>query len=247
MRAWGTSVVAAIAAVVLGAGQAAAGAWTLAPGSVFLSLSGSGYRAAAADAADEITSTAYAEIGVLPWLTVGGALESKSRRDTTATVYSHAVFLRTRLREGAAGDPLSVQIGLIGPLGGDAPGLAAEERAIDLRVLYGRGFSSPLGPGWLNVEAARRLLREDGADEWRLDLTAGLRPAPRVLTYVQAFGTLGQRNQRRFGSDYDALKLAPSVGVEIGTATLVLGTEHVVAGRNIDRGDRIRLSVWRRF
>lgn len=224
-----------------------AGAWTLEPGRAFLSLSGSAYRPSRPGAAEEATAALYAEVGVLRWLTVGGALESKSRRDTLSTVYSYAGFLRVRLHEGAAGDPLSVQVGHIGPLGDEAPDLAAEERAIDLRLLYGRGFSSRLGPGWLNAEGGLRLLREDGADEWRLDMTAGIRPTSRTLAMLQAFGTFGLRNQRPFGSDYDELKLAPSVGVVLGDTTLVLGTEHVAWGRNVDRGLRVRLSLWRSF
>lgn len=243
MRVLGALVV----AMALSAGQAGAGAWTLEPGAAFVSLSGSAFRPSRRDAADEVTSAVYAEIGVRRWLTVGGAVESKTRRDTLSTVQSYAAFVRARLREGAAGDPLSVQVGHIGPLGSDAPDLAAEERAIDLRLLYGRGFDSRLGPGWLNAEGGLRLLRGDGADEWRLDLTAGIRPTARTLAMLQAFGTLGRRNQRLFGSDYDELKLAPSVGVVFGRATVVLGTEHVVTGRNIDRGRRLRVSLWRSF
>lgn len=243
----------ALAALWGGQQPARAAAWTLAPGAVFLSLSASRYNPNGADTTPEVTTSVYAEVGVLPWLTLGGTVETKADRregfggDSTAN--SGAAFVRARLHEGAAGDPLSVQLGFIGPITKPDPqtGIFAEERAIDARLLYGRGFSTALGDAFVNAEAARRWLREGGADEWRLDLTAGLRPAARLLVMAQMFGVLGGRNQDPFGSDYDSVKFAPSVGYDLGPATVLLGAEKTVAGRNVDHGLRLKLSIWRTF
>lgn len=232
---------------------ARAAAWTLAPGAVFLSLSASRYNPNGASAAPEVKTSVYAEVGVLPWLTVGGSVETKADRrqgfggDSTAN--SGAAFLRVRLHAGAAGDPLSVQLGFIGPITKPDPstGIFAEERAIDARLLYGRGFATPLGDAFVNAEAARRWLREGGADEWRLDITAGLRPAARLLVMAQMFGVRGARNQDPFGSDYDSVKLAPAVGYDLGPATVLVGAEKTLAGRNVDHGLRLKLSIWRAF
>ncbi len=160
-------------------------------------------------------------------------------------------FARFRLHTGPQGDPFSVQAGVTLPLGDIVDTGQAQlddEREIDLRLMYGRGFGTDWGDAFIDAQGGLRLRLEDSADEIRLDLTAGLRPAPRWLLLAQAFGTLGLRNEEPFGDDFDVLKLAPSVGYEIVEgATLVLGVEREVAGRNIDRGTRFKLSVWTTF
>jgi hypothetical protein len=247
------TLLAIMAAVVQAPQPVLAAAWTLAPGAVFVSLTASRYDPDGQGEVPEVTVGLYAEAGILPWLTLGGAVETKADRrvglggETTAN--SGDVFVRARLREGAVGDPLSVQLGFIGPLTKPDPatGLFAEERAVDARVLYGRGFQPGWGDAFVNAEGGVRWLLEDGADELRLDLTAGLRPVPRLLVMVQAFGVRGLRNNAPFGSDYDSLKLVPSVGYDLGPATLLLGAERTVAGRNADRGLRLKMSIWRSF
>ncbi|MFN3614067.1 MAG: hypothetical protein ACK4WC_05855 [Rubrimonas sp.] len=226
------------------AGAAQAGAWTQDRGAVFASLSG--------DVRDGVwTAATYAEWGALDALTLGGGYEVAQRDGAAEPDGQASAFARVRLWTGPDGDPLSVQItGFRAVKGREAPD--APERdlqdAVDLRAMYGRGFDGPLGPGWLNVELGHRWRLGRGADEWRADLTAGVRPLPRALVYAQSFSTIGRRNNDAFGGDYDAHKLALNAGYALTPRfTAVLGAEREVAGRNIDRATRFKFSLWARF
>lgn len=241
-------------------GRVDASAWTQPEGSTFVSASTSILEPEDSDAVRDSTLSVYVEHGLFERLTVGGSLEWKIDRDRgfstdpdtgddAPSALSAAGFARLQLWEGQAGDPLSVQVGYIGALSSPSPdtGLFAEEEAIDLRVLYGRGFATGWGNGWASVEGALRLLREGGADEIRLDATAGLRPLPRALVYLQSFATVGLRNADPGGSDFDEWKLAPSIGYDLGHVTLVGSVERTVLGRNVGEDTRFRLSFWTLF
>lgn len=248
----GAPVAALALTAVVTAATAQAGAWTQAPGAAFLSLSASHFQTD--DGAFEESSLAlYGEYGVTERLTLGGVIEgSRSLGGRDEEDARLAALARWRLFEGPAGDPFSVQAMAgdnVGDLVPAEPGRAvADETEIDLRALYGRGFASPLGAGWLNLEGGVRFQLGDAADEIRLDATVGVRPAPRWLAMVQSFNTLGLRNPTGFGADFSVAKIAPSVGYDLGGGlTLVLTVEREVAGRNISRGARGRLSLWASF
>lgn len=236
------------------ASDAAAGAWTRPAGETFASVSTSYYRTDPASDYEEATLTLYLEHGLRDWLTIGGALEATrpvgaaSDLDGETTL---AAFAQARLRTGAAGDPLSLQIGLRAPLGDVASGKPPQiedDWAAEARLLYGRGFDTGLGPGFADAQAALRLNRGDDADEVRLDLTVGVRPAPRWLVMAQSLNTIGLRNAVGFGADFDVYKIAPAIGYEIGRgATLLLSVEREIAGRRITQGTRARLGVWTTF
>jgi hypothetical protein len=239
-----------VCAAPLMAGQAEAGAWTQAPGAAFLSVSTSHYRLDDGSF-EEATLALYGEYGLLERLTVGGAAEFNRPLEGDAESDLRVTGLaRWRLWVGPDGDPLSVQI-MAGDNLGDLvprPQQIEDEPEVDLRLLYGRGFASPLGPGWFNAEAGPRLQLGDSADEVRVDVTLGVRPAPRWLAMVQSFNTVGLRNADPGGNDFDVYKIAPSVGYELlDGVTAVLGAEREVAGRNISRGLRVRLSLWTAF
>lgn len=242
------------------ADAAAAGAWTQAPGAGFVSF-GANYYATDGGTYEETATALYLEYGLREAITVGGAFETSSPVGVSSGADSDVTlsgFARFRLHTGPQGDPFSAQVGYIAAADdalkglsgaeGPRPDEVSREDEVDLRLLYGRGFSSALGPGWLGVEAGARLRLGESADEARLDLTAGVRPSDDWVVFAQAFGTLGLRNNEPFGADYDALKLAPSVGYVLSErATVVLGVEQDVAGRNIDDGTRVRLSLWLDF
>jgi hypothetical protein len=236
------------AALILLAGQAGAGAWTRQQGDVFLSLGGGWYSDGGYE---ESTAALYGEAGVLDWLTAGGALEGAFPSDGSDADLSYAAFLRARLWTGPNGDPFSVQVGWIGSSDDvidTGPPQFDREDELDVRALYGRGFDSRFGVGWLNVEAGLRHRTGLSADEFRLDLTAGLRPHPDWLVMLQSFNTIGLRNNEPFGGDYDAYKLAPSIGYVLNErTTFVVGVEREIAGRNIDFGTRVRASLWLEF
>ena len=230
-----------------------AAAWTLAPGAGFASFTVSAYEAESSEAPKEIETQVYGEYGALDGVTLGGFVELKADRasplmENTVAV-SAGAFVRMRILEGAAGDPFSIQVGAIGAASEPEPatGIFGEETSIDARLLYGRGFGTDWGDVFVNAEWGLRWLLDGGADEVRLDLTAGWRPDDRWLVLVQSFGVLGLRNPEPFGSDYDSLKLALAAGYRVGAVTMLMGVEQTVTGRNVDRGTRFRLSVWRPF
>ncbi|TVQ58185.1 MAG: hypothetical protein EA355_02500 [Rhodobacteraceae bacterium] len=235
--------------LILLAGCAQAGAWTQPPGGGFASLSLSGYETDDGGYR-EATVSAYGEWGWREAVTLGGSIETAAPEgDGAQTTLS--TLVRARLRTGAAGDPTSVQLAVFQPFGDasarEAIG-AVGDTAVEARLLYGRGFGTRYGDMFVDLQAGPRFEFGDAADELRLDATVGLRPAPRWIVLGQAFGTLGLRNARGEGDDYDVLKLAPSVGYEIAEGlTLVFGVEREVLTRDIDRGLRARLSLWRAF
>lgn len=197
-------------------------------------------------------------MGLLPWLTAGGALAWKQPLGENALLgdeISLAGFARARLREGAAGDPLSVQLWVETPVEaqeGESRSRRTDEPSVELRLQYGRGFATPLGPGWVDLGAGYRANLDAAADQLRLDLTTGVRPAEDWLVMLQSFNTIGLRNPDLagdlYGEDYDVYKIAPSVGYDLGPATVLFGLEREVAGRNLDAlGTRWRVSIWREF
>ncbi len=238
---------------------AGAGAWTQAPGASFIALSNSTYGADDGGY-EEIYASIYAEHGFREGITLGGALELTTPTGRAAPLddtLTASAFARFRLRVGAAGDPVSVQIGALYEGGGVEAGAplqrAGDGLDIDLRGLYGRGFPTALGDAYFDAQAAFRIRTGDPADELRLDLTLGLRPeAPWLgenwLVVAQSFGVLSLRNEAEGRDGFDSLKLAPSLAYRIGPGlTAGVGAEREIAGRNIDKGLRLKAFVWREF
>ena len=253
----------AMAAVAIpGARPALAGAWTRAPGETFLSLSTSWYRTDDGGY-EEVYGALYGEYGLREGVTVGGAAEWSRPVGPAAPLEDRLTwsgFARLRLHEGAAGDPLSVQIGASyarqGLQAGEPRQRATDGFEIDLRGLYGRGFPTALGDAFYDAQAALRLRLGDPPDEVRLDLTAGLRPRGAEgdwldgdwLALVQSFGVVSMRNGDGGDDGFDSLKLAASLGRSVREGTyLGVGMERDVAGRNVDRGLRLKLFVWSEF
>lgn len=247
------------AALLLCAAEAGAGAWTRPPGSAFLATGTSYYESGGDFPYEEATGSAYGEYGLTPGVTLGGSVEYKEPLGENAPLGQELTvsgFGRFRLDVGEVGDPTAVQLGVELPVD-EALGEGAARRpdapALELRMLYGRGFATPLGAGFVDAQGAFRANLDDAADEVRIDLTAGVRPHPRWLGLVQSFNTIGLRNPSsngdREGEDYDVHKLAPSLGFVLpGGVTMLVGYEREIAGRNLEAlGERWRLAFWREF
>lgn len=259
----------ALGVLMGGGGDAAAGGWTLPAGDIraYLSLEvreaparfdAAGRPADARRLSGHVSSTL--EYGLLDWLTVGvvsetraAALDAPGPDGADARAFDEAEragYARVRLfAEGGA--VASVQLGYsraadYAVVRGAEIGDGADE--IDLRLGLGRGFAAGPALGWVGAEAAYRARFPNARDQLRLDLTLGLRPraAPRFLAMGQVFATAGALG--RGSDDYDLLKLAPSVGVELGDRlTVVVGSVHEVWGRNVERGDSVSLQLWLRY
>jgi hypothetical protein len=229
--------------------EAQAGAWTQAPGAGFASLSVTAYETDDGGYS-EATVDLYGEFGWREAVTLGGSVETAfpDGEDSETTL---SAFARTRLHVGPAGDPLSVQFGVFQPFGdGSARAVAdtLDDTAVEARLLYGRGFGTRHGDMYVDLQAGPRFEFGDAADQMRVDATVGLRPAPRWIALLQAFGTVSFRNADGEGDDYDVLKIAPGVGYEITDGvTMLLGLEREVLTRGVDEGLRVKLALWRSF
>lgn len=135
---------------------------------------------------------------------------------------------------GAARDGAGRNAGYAAPGQGDAD--------LEARLLGGTSGQWRRMQGFAELQVAR--LRRSGlADETRVDVTAGLRPAPPWLLMVQTFA--GQADSRPFRSRW--CKSEISLTRDLGAWSLQAGWRQTMLGRETpaDRGPV--LAVWRRF
>lgn len=197
------------------------------------------------------------EYGVRDYATVGVTLEARQseldgdgeeRTNTGVTAFSG--HLRTRLRQ-VGGLVTAAQIGAEVASDYDPklrPELGDGASELELRWLAGYGMGGGYGGAWFSAETAYAARNQDAADQLRVDGTAGFRPAaaPGLILMVQSFATLATGPGDR--SDYDALKLAPSVAYQIGDAgesvTVRLGAGREVLTRNVEPATTIMVDFW---
>jgi hypothetical protein len=126
-----------------------------------------------------------------------------------------------------------------------APG--AGGRDVEVRVAAGHSFSPRNGPlarlaaegGFAEAQLARRG-REGLADETRLDLTVGVRPARGWLLLSQVYAGAADAGPRW-------INVESSVVRELGEWSVQLGWRNAVAGRDTPAPDGPVIGVWRRF
>lgn len=261
------SIVSAIAALAwCSPGAASAGPWTLPAGDlrIYLSLE---HRAddtrfdADGERADgtrrQLAGSVTTEYGATDWLTFSLRTEGRvtrldsdgsDRTNRGVTKYGGAVRARLFKTDRLVGS-VSAGVGVAGAFDPDLrPELDDGASEAELRGLLGYGFSSPLGDGWLAGEAAYRARNDDASDQVRLDATAGVRPPldDRVMLMVQGFGTIAAGRGDR--SDFDSLKLAPSIAYEATDwATVRLGAGREVVANGVEPGTTVMLDVWFSF
>ncbi|MEM7490712.1 MAG: hypothetical protein AAF390_16470 [Pseudomonadota bacterium] len=142
-------------------------------------------------------------------------------------------FVRLPLPYGRAPDGpwrMALELGAGADFDVDSADREAEARG-RLGLSVGRGFESPWGGGWLNVD----LRVEPGGDETRFGLAAvtGLRPMDRLTV---SMGVFAERE------DDDAVTLAPTLGYEVP----YLG-EVQVGGRFSEGEERVVVGIARTF
>jgi len=62
--------------------------------------------------------------------------------------------------------------------------------SIDVRGMAGRNCVVAGTEGFVEAEGEYRFYAEDQPGEWRIDLTGGLRPLPRLLVLLQSFTSI---------------------------------------------------------
>ncbi|WP_246482297.1 hypothetical protein [Methylopila capsulata] len=202
----------ATAAAVLAAtqGAACAGAFTLEKGETKLFAtayvtSGDHYfdgrgRLKARDRLRKQDFQLYAEHGLADGLTVfgAGALEritvSGAERSQRRGLGRTELGARVRLAEPGAWI-VSAQGGVVIAGAKRSEGLAAigeTDDQVDMRLLVARSFDAFARPAFVDVQVGYRTRSGDPANEVRVDVTLGVRPAPRWLLLAQSFNVFGQ-------------------------------------------------------
>ncbi|MBE7218271.1 MAG: hypothetical protein INR64_07355 [Caulobacteraceae bacterium] len=118
----------------------------------------------------------------------------------------------------------------------------------DLRVLAGRSFGVLGRPAFVDLQGGYRVRDGGPPDEWRADLTLGVRPWPRVLLLAQSFNVASNgAGTGIFGEDrYDNLALSGVYDLDRRWSVQV-GGYATASGRNAldERGGIVAL--WWRF
>lgn len=103
---------------------------------------------------------------------------------------------------------------------------------LDARILFGRGFSVGTWPAFIDLQLAQRFRFGDPPDEFRADVSFGLRPAPQWLLLAQSFNVLSEGAGAGFPS-FAYHKLQMSVVYDLTPAwALQVGAFTTFAGRN---------------
>lgn len=217
---------------------ARAGAWTAAPGTGFLST----VVAPDPDGPTGLRRDRYFEQAAAEGVTIGfnsnQVLSASEPDDFMGRVEG---FLRARLFQSDAGDVVSLQ----GEIGGGV--MKADDGAdATLRLLWGRGFGSALGPAWTEAGLGWRL-ETDAAEADRALIAAafGVRPAPGWLALMAAEADL---DGERTGSAWEAARITFTVAREIRSGdSLSLQVETTPWSRRVTDGVQLRLGLWRAF
>lgn len=237
-------------------GEASAGAWTRAVEEGFSAQSVRYFQTDRRDGGRfrQAAFNGYFEYGLREGFTIGAEIEQGFQVSSDGTQEQSgriAGFARARLWTGEGGDVVSAQLGVASPLSGRRfAGQADDEDGIEIeaRGLWGRGFSSDWGGGWLGAELGYTHFRGPRGDALRLDLTAGLRPDDDWIVIGQMFGTLSVTGVDRFGPEFSAAKLKLSAGRKVWEdRTLLLGVQREVWTRGITPGWELSISFWAPF
>ncbi len=122
------------------------------------------------------------------------------------------------------------------------------DNQVDIRVLAGRGFALSDMTGYVNFEAAYRTRLDDPPNEWRFDLSLGIRPRPDVTLLAQSFNVISDGEGHGAYPSYWYSKAQLSVLWNVsGPWTLQAGAYTTVAAQNALRESGGVLSVWRSF
>lgn len=169
--------------------------------------------------------------------------------------------LRYRLSPRADASPIFAVQGLVKlPLYGNGPGLRPGAGQYDVEGRLLAGYSIPLGAASAYVVAAPgyRWRSNAPANEWRLDLIAGIKPTVQWLLTgelqgVRSVGAIGSlvgaapgnpgegQNYLRWRAQLAATYfMQPDVGV-------MLGAYQDIAGRNVAKGTGVLAGLWLRF
>ena len=118
--------------------------------------------------------------------------------------------------------------------------------SIDVRAMAGRNCVVAGMEGFIEAQGGYRFYAQNQPGEWRLDLTGGLRPLPRLLVMLQSFTSISNGTSQYGHVSWT--KLQPSLVYEIAPQwSAQIGGFLTVAGVNAGREFGPTAAVWYRF
>lgn len=118
----------------------------------------------------------------------------------------------------------------------------------DMRALFGYGFTAGAWPTFIDLQAAQRFRTGEPPNEFRLDATFGIRPAPNWLLLAQSFNVISQGSGSVLFPAYDYSKLQFSLVYDMTPAwSLQLGAFTTFSGRNALQENGVILGSWLKF
>jgi hypothetical protein len=119
---------------------------------------------------------------------------------------------------------------------------------VDLRGLFGYGFEVGGWPTFIDVQLAQRFRLGGPPDEFRADITLGMRPLERWLLMLQSFNVISEGDGTLGFSSYAYHKLQVSAVYAVTPAmSLQLGGFTTYAGHNALQENGVVLSGWYKF
>jgi len=116
----------------------------------------------------------------------------------------------------------------------------------DLRLYFGNNFKLLGKPAFSDIQVARHL-RQYEADQWRIDVTLGLKPSRDWMILGQVFS--GETDRQTWGQAQwtnSQVSVVRYLGLRRRTA-LQLGLRQTVAGRNVPAVRALVMGVWKTF
>lgn len=252
-----TRILTCLAVLAASHGRADAGPWTRSPGEGFSSQEFRYLRTDAEgdDAFASASVSLYAEYGVTPDLTVGLKSDQSIRVDDVeggAQSGRIGAFARYGVWRGGDGAAAAVELGgSMAVSDFQAPETPAGDTSSEIRGagLYGFGFTSGYGDGWVDGALGLSYFTGARATEVKLDLTAGLRPDDDWIGLAQVFSTFSLRDERGLGApDFDVVKVRLSVGRRLfEDRTILIGLTRDVHARGFAPAWEVSLTIWSPF
>lgn len=124
----------------------------------------------------------------------------------------------------------------------------APGRQLEIRFLYGTGFSVFGRAGFFDAEVAQRWLSGGRADEVPIDVTVGISVMPKTRLMLQSLNVLAEGNSSPPYTDYRVHKVSLSVVRELRPGLcLESATFLAVSGQNALVEQGITLRLWWQF
>jgi hypothetical protein len=119
---------------------------------------------------------------------------------------------------------------------------------VDIRALAGKSFSAGNWPAFVDLQLAQRFRGGGPPDEFRADLTFGVRPVPAWLLLAQSFNVISEGDGGPLFPSYNYHKLQLSAVYDVTPQwALQLGGYTTFAGRNALQENGLMVGAWYKF